>query len=99
MIGAKLTDGPKNEIGTVVEAVIEPESGRLRYYVVELSENQGLTHVPLSATNIPQEVLDSEAEFRLVLLAGNKKLFNAPRYDSLEEATGDAAISAASEYW
>jgi sporulation protein YlmC with PRC-barrel domain len=99
LLGAKLKDGLENELGTVVEAVLEPESGKLRFYVVELVENQGLTLVPLSATNIPKEVLDSGAEISLVLLSENEKLFNAPRFDTLEEATSDAAKGAAFEYW
>jgi hypothetical protein len=82
-----------------VEAILEPKSGKLRYYVVELSESQELTLVPLGATNIPQDVLDSGAQISLVLLTENDKLLNAPRFDSLEEATSDAAIQVAFEYW
>ena len=99
LLRAKLKDGLENELGTVVEAMLEPESGKLRFYVVELSENQGLTLVPLSATNIPKEVLDSGAEISLVLLTENEKLFNAPRYESLEDATSDRAIGDARAYW
>jgi sporulation protein YlmC with PRC-barrel domain len=99
LLGAKLKDGLENELGTIREAILEPESGKLRHYVVELSESQELTLVPLGATNIPQEVLDSGAQISLVLLTENDKLLNAPRFDSLEEATSDAAIQAAFEYW
>ena len=99
LLGAKLYDALDNELGTVLEAIVEPESGKLRYYVVELIDNQGLTLVPLGKTNIPKEVLDSGAQLRLVLISENQKLFNAPRYDGLEEATSDAAIEAAFQYW
>ena len=99
LLGAKLKDALENELGTVLEAILEPESGKLRYYVVELIENQGLTLVPIGKTNIPKEVLDTGAEISLVLLSENEKLFNAPRFESVEEATRGSAISEAFEYW
>jgi sporulation protein YlmC with PRC-barrel domain len=99
LLGATLRDGIGNELGTVVDAILEPESGKLHFYVIELIDNQGLTLAPLGATNIPKEVLDSGAEISLVLLTENDKLLNAPRYDSLEEATSGGAIKAAFEYW
>jgi sporulation protein YlmC with PRC-barrel domain len=99
LLGAALEDSLDNDLGRVVEAILEPKSGKLRYYVVELSESQELTLVPLGVTNIPQDVLDSGAQISLVLLTENDKLLNAPRFDSLEEATSDAAIQVAFEYW
>jgi hypothetical protein len=67
--------------------------------VVQLIDDQGLTLVPLGKTNIPKEVLDSGAQLRLVLISEKEKLFNAPRYDGLEDATSDSAIEAAFQYW
>jgi len=99
LLGAALRDGIGNDLGTVLEAVLEPESGKLHFYVIELIDNQGLTLVPLGATNIPKEVLDSGAEISLELLTENEILLNAPRFDSLEEATSGGAIKAAFEYW
>jgi sporulation protein YlmC with PRC-barrel domain len=99
LLEAKLKDGLEKELGTVVEAILEPESGKLRFYVVKLSENQSMTLVPLSKTNIPKEVLDSGSPISLVLLTENEKLLNAPRFDSLEDATSGGAFQAAFEYW
>jgi sporulation protein YlmC with PRC-barrel domain len=99
LLGVKLYDALDNELGTVLEAIMEPETGKLRYYVVQLIDEQGLTLVPLGKTNIPKEVLDSGAQLRLVLISEKEKLFNAPRYDGLEDATSDSAIEAAFQYW
>lgn len=99
LLGAELQDGLEEDLGTIAEAILEPESGKLMYYVVELPADQGLTLAPLGATNIPKKVLDSGSEIRLVLLSENAKLFNAPRFDSLEEATSDGAMDAAYDYW
>jgi hypothetical protein len=46
-----------------------------------------------------QDVLDSGVEISLMLIPDDEKLFNAPRFDSIEEATKDAAVNAVFGYW
>ena len=99
LLGAQLRDGLDNLLGTVREATLEPESGKLGFYVVELEDTQELTLVPLGVTNVPKEILDSGAEISLVLLTENEKLRNAPRFESLEAATNGSALGQARDYW
>jgi hypothetical protein len=99
LLGAELKDGNQNLLGTVTEAVIEPESGKLGFYVVELADNQGLTLVPIGKTNIPAAALEPGSTIELVLLAENQQLLNAPRIESLEQATSAGAQNSARQHW
>lgn len=99
LMGAPLKDGLQNQLGTVEEAILAPESGKLAFFVVNLEGDQGLVLVPLRVVNIPQEALSPEAELSLVLLTENEVLLNAPRISTLEEATSDAAQGSAIQHW
>lgn len=99
LLGAQLKDGNHNLLGQVQEAILEPESGKLSYYVVSLANNQGLVMVPLAKTNIPDDALKPGNKIELVLLADNKALTGAPHISSVDQATDPAVQGAARQYW
>lgn len=98
LIGAELKDGNHNLLGTVQDAVLEPESGKLGFYIVKLLDG-GLVMVPLGQTNIPKEALEPGITIELVLLAENNKLLGAPRIASVEQAMNAQTQSDARQYW
>lgn len=98
LLGAELKDGNHNLLGTVQDAVLEPESGKLGFYVVKLQDG-GLVMVPLGQTNIPKEALEPGNTIELVLLAENNKLLGAPRIASVEQAMKTQTQSEARQYW
>jgi ribosomal 30S subunit maturation factor RimM len=99
LLGTTLKDGNQNVLGSVEEAILEPESGKLGYYVVDLQGGQGLVMVPLGKTNIPESALQPGATVELVLLAEANQLLGAPRMGSLEDAATNDAQGAARKYW
>jgi len=99
LLGAELKDGNGLLLGTVTEAILAPETGKLAFYVVELTDSQGLVLVPLAKTNIPKEALEPGATIELVLLADTGQLLGAPKLDSAEAASTDAALNTARGYW
>lgn len=99
LLGAELKDGLQTVLGTVEEAILAPESGKLAFFVVNLQDGQGLVLVPLRVVNIPNEALEPGAALELVLLTENERLLNAPRINSLEEATQDPVQGAAIQHW
>jgi sporulation protein YlmC with PRC-barrel domain len=98
LLGAQLKDGNQNLLGVVQEGILEPESGKLGFYVVSLQDKSGLILLPLAKTNIPQSALQPGAKIELVLLADANRLPGAPRI-AAEAATDAAAQSAARGYW
>ncbi len=99
LLGAELKDFNQSPLGTVVEAVLEPESGKLGFYVVELVDGQGLVLVPLGKTNIPEAALEPGQTTELVLLAESGTLFGAPRLGSAAEASNVQVQGTARQYW
>ena len=98
LLGAELKDYNHNLLGTVQEAVLEPESGKLGFYVVKLLD-ESLVMVPLSQTNIPKEALQPGNTIELVLLAESNTLSNAPRIAAVEQAMNAQTQSEARQYW
>ena len=98
LLGAKLKDGNHNLLGTVQEAILEPESGKLGFYVVKLLDGS-LIMISLGQTNIPKEALVPGQTIELVLLAEVDKLLGAPRIGSMQEATNAQTQKVAREYW
>jgi hypothetical protein len=98
LLVAELKDGNQNLLGAVREAILEPSTGKLGFYVIELTGG-GLVLVPLARTNIPEFALEPGATIELVLLAENSQLAGAPRLSSLEEAASQAAQNTARGYW
>ena len=99
LLVAQLKDGNQNLLGVVQEGILEPESGKLGFYVVSLQDNQGLILLPLAKTNIPESALKPGAKIELVLLADNNRLAGAPRIANVDQATDAAAQGAARGYW
>ena len=99
LLVADLQDALQETLGTVREILIEPESGKMHFFVVELGDGSGFVLVPPGAVNIPEWALEPGNDITLVLLAENQMLFNAPRVDSLEEAASGSARQEAWEYW
>ena len=99
LLGAELKDGNGVLLGTVTEGILAPETGKLAFYVVELTDSQGLVLVPLAKTNIPEAALVPGATVELVLLAETGQLTGAPKLDSAEAASSDAAQNSARGYW
>lgn len=98
LLGAELKDGNQVYLGTVLEAVLEPESGKLGFYVVKLLDDT-LVMVPLGQTNIPKEALVPGQTIELVLLSETNLLLDAPRIASIEEAMNAQTQSNARGYW
>ena len=99
LLVADLQDALQETLGTVREIIIEPESGKMHFFVVGMADGNGFVLIPPGAVNIPEWALEPGNEITLVLLAENKMLFNAPRVASVEEATSGSARQAAWEYW
>jgi sporulation protein YlmC with PRC-barrel domain len=99
LLGANLKDGNNNVLGTVTEGILEPESGKLGFYVVNLQGNQGMVLIPLAKTNIPDSALQPDSKIELVLLADSKKLAGAPRIASVDQATDAQMQANARGYW
>ena len=98
LLGAELKDGNGLLLGTVQDAILEPESGKLGFYVVKLQDGS-LVMVSLGQTNIPQEALVPGKTIELVLLADNNKLLGAPRIENVEQAMLTQTQSTARGYW
>lgn len=98
LLGAELKDGNQVLLGTVLEAVLEPESGKLGFYVVKRLDDT-LVMVPLGQTNIPKEALVPGQTIELVLLSETNLLLDAPRIASIEEAMNAQTQSNARGYW
>jgi sporulation protein YlmC with PRC-barrel domain len=101
LLGANLKDGNNDVLGTVTEGILEPESGKLGFYVVNFQGNQGMILVPLAKTNIPDSALQpgSTSKTELVLLANSSKLAGAPRISSVDQATDAQMQANARGYW
>jgi sporulation protein YlmC with PRC-barrel domain len=99
LLVAELQDALQENLGAVREILIEPESGKMHFFVVEVADGSGFVLVTPGAVNIPEWALEPENDITLVLLAENQMLFNAPRVASLEEAASGSARQEAWEYW
>ena len=99
LIGAELRDGLQNRLGRVEEAILEPESGKVSFFVISLEDGQGLALIPLGVVNIPRTALEPGNEIWLVLLVENDVLLNAPRISSVAQAAEMQAQGAARQYW
>ena len=99
LLVAKLQDALQTELGTVKEIILEPESGKMHFFVIDVVDGNGLALVPPGAVNIPDWALEPGNDITLILLAENEMLFNAPRVGSVEDAASGSARQAAWEYW
>jgi len=99
LLGVKLYDGRNNLLGSVQEAILEPESGQISFYIVKPATGDGLVMVPLGYTNIPQNALAPGATLRLVLLADPASFTSAPRITSVNQADDFTQQGKMRQYW
>ncbi len=99
LLGVKLYDGRNNLLGTVEDAILQPESGQVYFYVVKPVQGNGLVMVPLGNTNIAQGALAPGATFKLVLLAQPEVFAGAPRINSANQADDPAMQGKMRQYW
>lgn len=99
LLGVELYDGLNNLLGVVQEAILEPESGKIGFYIVKPAKGDGLVMVRLHATNIPKEALLPGGALTLVLLADPQVFWDAPRITSIDEADDVALQSKMRGYW
>ena len=99
LLQVELYDGQNNLLGVVQEAILEPESGKLGFYIVKPATGEGLVMVHLRAINIPKEALLPGATLTLVLTADPQVFWDAPRITSIEEADDFALQSKMRQYW
>ena len=99
LLAVELYDGLNTLLGTVQDAILEPESGKLAFYIVKPASGDGLVLVHLRATNIPKEALLPDSLLTLVLLADPQLFWDAPRITSAAEADDFALQSKMRKYW
>jgi sporulation protein YlmC with PRC-barrel domain len=99
LLEAPLYDGRGELLGTVREAILAPESGKIGFYVVQPARGEGWVMVRLGATNIPKEALTPKAALRLVLLTDPQMFWEAPRLTTLEEAENFTMQGKMLQYW
>ena len=99
LLGVKLYDGNKNLLGSVQDAILEPESGKIGFYIVKPAAGDGLVMVTLGATNIPDAALLPGGTLTLVLLAEPALFLGAPRITSVDQADDFALQGKMYQYW
>jgi sporulation protein YlmC with PRC-barrel domain len=99
LLQVELYDGQNNLLGAVQEAILEPESGKLSFFIVKPAKGDGLVMVHLRAINIPKESLLPGATLTLVLTSDPQVFWDAPRITSIEEADDFALQSEMRQYW
>lgn len=99
LLQVELFDGQNNLLGSVQEAILEPESGKLGFLIVKPTTGDGLIMVHLGAVNIPKEALLPGSTLTLILLSDPQVFWDAPRITSIEEADDFALQSKMRQYW
>ena len=99
LLGVELYDGQNNLLGVVQNAILEPESGKLGFYIIKPAKGDGLVMMRLGASNIPKEALLPGGTLTLVLLADPQVFWDAPRIGAIEEADDVALQSKMRGYW
>ena len=99
LMGVELYDGQNNLLGSVQEAILEPESGNIGFYIVKPSKGDGLVMVHLRAINIPKEALLPGGELTLLLLTDSKVFWDAPRITNIDAADDYAMQDKMQQHW
>jgi sporulation protein YlmC with PRC-barrel domain len=99
LLGVKLYDGRNNLLGTVQDAILQPETGQVYFYIIKPAQGDGLVMVPLGITNIAQGALAPGATLKLVLLAQPAMFSGAPRITSADQADDPAMQGKIHQYW
>ena len=99
LLQVEMYDGQNNLLGVVQEAILEPESGNIGFYIVKPAIGEGLVMVHLRAINIPKEALLPGNTLTLVLLTDPQSFWDAPRITIIEEADDLAMQSKMRQHW
>ena len=99
LLGVTLYDGRKALLGSVQDAILEPESGQFSFYIVKPAKGSGLVMVPMGNTNIPKEALLPGATLSLVLLAQPEVFWGAPTIASADQADDFNMLAKMRGYW
>ena len=99
LLAVKLYDGNKVLLGTVQDAILEPESGQFGAYLVKPAKGDGLTMVSMAVTNIPKEALLPGATLSLVLLAQPAAFSDAPHIATADQADDFTLQAKVRSYW
>jgi sporulation protein YlmC with PRC-barrel domain len=99
LLGVKLYDGEKSLLGSVQEIILEPESGKIGFYIVKPAKDDGLVLVSLAVTNIPNEALLPGSALTLVFLLQPALFWDAPRIATAGEADDFTVQGKMRQYW
>jgi sporulation protein YlmC with PRC-barrel domain len=99
LLGVELYDGQNVLLGAVQEAILEPESGKIAFYIIKPAAGEGLVMVLIGVTNIPKEALHPSGVLTLELLADPELFWGAPRITRLNEADDFALQGSMRKYW
>jgi sporulation protein YlmC with PRC-barrel domain len=99
LLGVELYDDNNNLLGVVQDAILEPESGKIGFYIVKPANGNGLVMVSLGVTNIPKEALLPGGTLTLVLLTKPAKFLDASRITSIDQADDFAQQAKMRKYW
>jgi sporulation protein YlmC with PRC-barrel domain len=99
LLGVELYGDTGNLLGVVLEAILEPESGKIGFYIVKPAEGDGLVMVSLGVTNIPKEALLPGGTLTLVLLPKPAVFLDAPRITNVDQADDFAQQARMRKYW
>lgn len=99
LLGVKLYDGQNVLLGEVQEAILEPESGKIAFYIIKPASGEGLVMVRIGVTNIPREALNPGGALTLELLSDPKLFWDAPRISGIAEADDVGLQSTMRNYW
>jgi sporulation protein YlmC with PRC-barrel domain len=99
ILQARIQDGNGQAIGVVEDVTLFPESGLLRFLVVNMNADgqQGYVLIPFGAVNIESQ--DAAGNTVLVLLVERQILMSAPTFDQLPDTTQDNWDGESFEYW
>jgi len=99
LLGIELYDGQNNLLGVVQDAILEPESGKLGFFIVKPATGDGLVMVHLRAINISKEALLPGGVLSLLLTSDPQVFWDAPHITGIEEASDFALQSEMRQYW
>jgi sporulation protein YlmC with PRC-barrel domain len=101
MLEARIQDGNGQPIGVIEDVMLYPETGLLRYLVVNFDEDvqqgRGYVLIPFGAVNIETQEIGEQTV--LVLLVERQILMTAPAYDQIPDTTQETWDAEAFEYW
>jgi sporulation protein YlmC with PRC-barrel domain len=100
MASMPVYDGMGQLVGTTEDAIIEPESGRIRFIAIRLdaTNGQGLAFAPTGAVNIDRAP-ETGDDVALVLLVEREILLQSPTFDAIPDTSVTGWDSELFGYW